>query len=287
MVAEQAAGQVLDFGSDVGLRRRWFTPASYAHPAKLHLGLLAWILERYTQPGDVLLDPMAGSGSLLLATTMQRHVILRDVEPRFLALMHDNTAHILRRVGLFVGQGNIAIGAHDARQPWGLAQPVDCVLMSPPYGCQTAPTTWRRQGILPHKLRLIRSLPGHDKRWDQDLAQQPGIVGGLHFHYGDHPAQVGAFTGRRYWTAMDAVYAQAYAAIRPGGYLVLVVKDHVRHGRRVHVADETVALCERLGFVLHERHWRRVSPLSLWQRRRKERGEPVVEEEDVLCLVRP
>ena len=49
-------------------------------------------------------------------------------------------------------------------------------------------------------------------------------------------------------------------------------------------ADSTVATCESLGFSLHARHQRRVFPLSLWQRRRKEMGLPVVEEEDVLVF---
>jgi len=47
---------------------------------------------------------------------------------------------------------------------------------------------------------------------------------------------------------------------------------------------ETMKLCEGLGFVLVARHQRRVYPLSLWQRRRKEQGLPVVEEEDVLVF---
>jgi len=45
-----------------------------------------------------------------------------------------------------------------------------------------------------------------------------------------------------------------------------------------------VATCQELGFVLYARHQRRVFPLSLWQRRRKEQGLPVVEEEDVLVF---
>jgi hypothetical protein len=106
----------------------------------------------------------------------------------------------------------------------------------------------------------------------------------LVFHYGDHPAQLGAFRGKRYWTAMEAVYTQAYAALHRGGTMILVIKDHIRRGVHIQVADQTVALCESLGFVLVERHARLVHPLSLWQRRRKERGELIVEEEDALIF---
>ena len=39
---------------------------------------------------------------------------------------------------------------------------------------------------------------------------------------------------------------------------------------------------ERFGLVVH--HQRQLTQLLLWQRRRKERGEPVIEVEDILVL---
>jgi hypothetical protein len=47
-------GQVLSFASDIGTRRAWFVPESMGHLAKLHLGLLTWLVARYTAPGDQL-----------------------------------------------------------------------------------------------------------------------------------------------------------------------------------------------------------------------------------------
>ena len=79
-------------------------------------------------------------------------------------------------------------------------------------------------------------------------------------------------------------YNQAHVALRQRGYLVLVVKDHIRDGERVATAAMTVTMCESLGFKLHASHQRHLHNLSLWRRRRKERGEPVFEEEDVLVL---
>ena len=49
-------------------------------------------------------------------------------------------------------------------------------------------------------------------------------------------------------------------------------------------AAMTVAMCEELRLGLHAHHQRHLYILSLWQRRRKERGEPVMEEEDILVL---
>jgi hypothetical protein len=83
---------------------------------------------------------------------------------------------------------------------------------------------------------------------------------------------------------MQAVYEQAYNAIRPGGKLLLVLKDHIKDGQRVPTAQMTIVLCQQIGFHLLERFVRQLTNLSLWQRRRKEQGLPVVEEEEVLIF---
>ena len=47
---------VMKLKPDKVLRDKFFTPESYQHPAKGHLGLWWEILERYTQPGGLLLS---------------------------------------------------------------------------------------------------------------------------------------------------------------------------------------------------------------------------------------
>ena len=272
------ATQRLTFGSDVALRTRWFVPASFAHPAKLHLGLLSWLIDRYTRPGETIADPMAGCGGILFAATLQRQVIAREIEPCWLALLEENAAHITRLAGLFAGE--IDLGQADAREPWGYA--ADCVLFSPPYGNEASTSPHARR-MLPY--RLHSGSVAYDPRW-QRLARHlsPGAMGAVTFHYGTHPQQIGHFRGARYWQAMRRVYVQAHEAVRPGGLLILIVKDHIAGGQRVPTTTTTCALCEELGFVLLAHHQRQLTQLSLWQRRRKERGEPVIEEEDILVL---
>ncbi len=63
----EASTPLLHVGTDRAWRRRLFTPASWAHPAKMHGHLAQWLIERYTAPGEVILDPMGGIGSTLLA----------------------------------------------------------------------------------------------------------------------------------------------------------------------------------------------------------------------------
>jgi DNA modification methylase len=276
--------EALDLGSDLVIRYQWFTKESLGHPAKLHLGLLQWLIDRYTTPGETVCDPMAGIGSILLAATQQRNVIAREIEPRWLTMCHENAAHIHRQAGLLAG--TIDVGQADAREPWGYQ--ADHIIFSPPYACSVASTPTAK-GMTSHQIRArLAKLGGYDKAWDRLLRAydqgQGGVVAAYVMHYGQHSAQIGHWRGDRYWQAMTQVYAQAAAALRPGGSMILVIKDHIRKGQRIRIADETAARCEALGFSLHARHTRRVWPLSLWQRRRKERGEPIVEEEDVLVF---
>ncbi len=91
-----APPSLLHVGTNRALRRRLFVPDSWAHPAKLHLHLVQWLAERYTSPGETILDPMGGIGSTLLALLVQRDVVLYDVERRWLDLAVENARRIQR-----------------------------------------------------------------------------------------------------------------------------------------------------------------------------------------------
>ncbi len=66
-----AAPQLLNLGSDLALRHRYFVKGSFAHPAKLHCGLYQWMVWRYTLPGDTIADCMAGVESFRTGETAQ------------------------------------------------------------------------------------------------------------------------------------------------------------------------------------------------------------------------
>lgn len=270
----------LTLGSDKALRGRLLTRASFEHPAKLHLHFLRWLAERYTAPGQTVVDPMYGIGSTGVLALLQVNVAGLEVEARWLRHAHANAARIYEAAGLFAGK--ITIAQHDARTPWPARG--DVVLFSPPYACRFASNPNARVGTLPHRVRAM-GAGKMGKRWQEFLANpSPGAAGALRFHYGASEAQIGHLRGAAYWEAMGEVYARAWEALPVGGLMILVIKDHIKDRRRVCVCDETVARVEPLGFRLVDRHARRLDQLSLWQRRRKEAGESVVEEEEALVF---
>jgi tRNA G10 N-methylase Trm11 len=283
------SGLRLEVADDKNLRRTYFTPQSFAHPAKLNLWLVQWLVERYTRPNDILFDPMAGSGSLMYAALLQRNVVLRDVESWCIQLMQDNALNIFQSAGLFAG--NISVGFGDARQNWGCTgqqQQPDVIITSPPYGCSVSPTVGTRSSYLDRKASKLAEVESYSERWTRLLKNAtPGATGFQMFHYGSSPGQVGHYRGKRYWQVMGEIYQQAFVSLKPGGLMVLILKDHIKYGQLVATCDQTVQLCETLGFTPLERHQRIIGNPSMWQRQRREKGLPFVGHEDILVFRKP
>ena len=121
----------IKFKSDTSFRKQFFVPDSFAHPAKMDAQLLIWIVERFTQTGETILDPMAGSGTLMLACTLGRNVFMVDLEAKFCKMMRDNWNGVRMRPQLGSQMGACQIIQGDARQLEGLL--VDKCIFSPPY----------------------------------------------------------------------------------------------------------------------------------------------------------
>lgn len=71
--------------------------------------------------------------------------------------------------------------------------------------------------------------------------------------YGTSEGQIGTTTRETYWQACSQVYASVFRALKPGGVIVLVLKDYVRDGKRVPLADDTLRLLTHLGYEPVER----------------------------------
>jgi len=54
------------------------------HPTQKPVGVMKWIIERYTKPGDLILDPFFGSGTTgVAAVRMGRHFIGIEINPDY------------------------------------------------------------------------------------------------------------------------------------------------------------------------------------------------------------
>lgn len=121
----------IKFKRDTAFRKQLFVPDSFAHPAKMDSQLLIWIVEKYTKPGEIILDPMAGSGTTMLACMLGRNVVLVELEEKFCKMCRDNWELVKMhpQLGSFMGWCEIYQG--DARNLEGLL--ADKIITSPPY----------------------------------------------------------------------------------------------------------------------------------------------------------
>jgi modification methylase len=258
-----------------------YLPESNRHPGKMLPTLAHRAIEAYSDPGDLVLDPMCGIGTTLVeAIHTGRRALGVELEPRWAKLARRNIEHAHHQ--------NAPSPAHviegDARQLPHLITPqpgklVDLILTSPPYACQISAVSTEN----------LISGKGPIRRDDTN-------------NYSADRTNLGHARGTNYLTAMSDVYAACTAVLKPGGYLVLVTKDMRSSGALQNLSGNTITLCESLG--LH--YWQRIIGLlatirdseivmrpSFWQtlntRRARVRGEHthVVAHEDVLVFRKP
>ncbi|GIJ35028.1 TRM11 family SAM-dependent methyltransferase [Micromonospora sediminimaris] len=117
-------------------RRGKYVPGSAAHPQRMWPDLATAAIIRYSQPGDLVLDPLAGVGTTLIeAVAAGRDTIGVDYEPDWVRLAQANLHRANRAGG--TGQGMVLAGDATALSdvlPSALRGRVALVVTSPPHG---------------------------------------------------------------------------------------------------------------------------------------------------------
>jgi len=159
----------IKFKRDTGFRKQFFVPDSFAHPAKMDAQLLIWIVEKYTEAGETILDPMAGSGTMMLACGLGRNCILVELEDKFCKMMRDNWEKVSKQPQLGYSMGNCQIIQGDARNLTGL---VDKCIFSPPYAEDTHHTddTQDTEKYRPHRSSRVSGTAGES---ENNIGQLP------------------------------------------------------------------------------------------------------------------
>jgi DNA modification methylase len=105
-----------------------------SHPAKANVFLLEFLILKYTEEGDVVLDPMAGSGSTgVVAALHGRNAILVEIEPKFYEFIVMAKEKV-ERAETLTKKGWIVPILGDARKLSELLTNVaDICITSPPY----------------------------------------------------------------------------------------------------------------------------------------------------------
>jgi modification methylase len=164
-------------------RRGRYVAGSSAHPARMAPDLATALIHDYTQPGDLVFDPLAGIGTTLVeAVHVGRNGFGIEYEPGWVALARANIA-LARAQG---GTGHARIVRGDATRlprgvPADLRGQVSLVLTSPPYGRTMHGRVEHRSGPL---SRFHNSYTGHRHHADPaagNLGHRPrtGLIDGI------------------------------------------------------------------------------------------------------------
>jgi tRNA G10 N-methylase Trm11 len=262
-------------------RRGRYLPASVAHPAKMLPAIAAAAITRYTQPGDLVLDPMCGIGTTLVeAIHLGRQAAGVEFEDRWARLAAANIAHA-RRQG---ATGTAEVYHGDARQltavlPAHLAGQVALVITSPPYGSSV-------HGQVRAEQR--RGQDGGVRKYDNHYSRDPANLA----HHGLDDLLAG-FT---------QILTGCAGLLRPGGIVVVTARPWRQRGELVDLPAAVIAAGERAGLIPAARHVALLAGLrddrliprpSFFQldntRKARRRGEPwsLIVHEDLMVFRAP
>lgn len=189
-------------------RRGRYVAGSGAHPARMAPDLARALIADYTDPGDWVLDPLAGIGTTHVeAIHLDRNAFGVEIEPGWVALARANIALAHRQGG--TGTGRV-ITADATRLPRGIPTSLrgrfQLVLTSPPYGRTMHGRVEHRRGP------LTRFHNSYGPTRDANLAhrRRTGLIDGI-----------------------TAVLAGCVPLLAPGGILAIVSRpwrrDHLLH----------------------------------------------------------
>jgi SAM-dependent methyltransferase len=257
-------------------RTGWYVSGSTAHPAKMLPAIARHAIAAYSQPGELVLDPMCGIGTTLVeATRLGRDAVGVELEPRWADLAYANLAHA-RTLGA-TGTGRVVTG--DARRLLELVGPeltgrVALVVTSPPYGSSVHGQVDARPG---------QGVVKYDNAYSADRAN------------------LGRVGQQRLVAALAEILAGCHQLLRPGGLLVLTARPWRRREQLVDFPGQLTRTAEQAGLVPFERNVallvglrgdQLVARPSFFQldrvRKARQRGLPlrIIAHEDVLVLRR-
>ncbi len=266
----------IHFPRDVERRRALFPEEVFQHPAKANMFLIEELVEYLTEPGDTLLDPFAGTGTLMMAALLGRHVILLELEEMFVELLHKAADELYKDAaaayelpgsypeGPDPRMGNIIIIPGDCRQL--LPLPCDHVIFSPPYANVSAvgnPFTGR-------------STYGKE----QDKFKE-----GFEAYSGKESSKLnlGLLNPFLFGQTMTKIYKLLAESLRPGGTMTVIIRDMMGSDGRVMLSADCIRGAKKAGLELKEWH-KHLRPGSPRTDLAMSRGTEAIRDEDILIL---
>jgi DNA modification methylase len=211
-------------------RKGRYTPESTAHPAKMLPAVAAHAIAYYTEPGDLVLDPMCGIGTTLVeAVHAGRRAVGVEYEPHWAEVSRANL-QLARDAGV-EHQGRVFHG--DARQLASLLPPeyvgqAALVVTSPPYG----PSTHGQVSVAPGE-----GIQNYWHRYGNTLDR--GNLANIGHH--------------RLLSGFTRILAGLAPFLRPGGHIAITIRPWREHAELIDLPSQILACGLHAGLIPIER----------------------------------
>ncbi|MFI9836334.1 TRM11 family SAM-dependent methyltransferase [Nonomuraea sp. NPDC051941] len=211
-------------------RRGRYVPESMQHPGKMLPSIAARVIETYTGPGELVVDPMCGIGTTLVeAAHLGRHAAGVEYEERWARLAVANLGHARKQGASGFGRVMAGDSRHIARLLPDLVGKAALVLTSPPYGAATHGHIRSTRDTGEPGVRKWNQRYSHDRA---NLAHQqlPQLLDGF---------------GR--------ILAGCVTLLRPGGVVAITVRPYRIRGELVDLPGHVQSLARENGLAFVDR----------------------------------
>lgn len=204
------------------------------HPAKFPETLVEIFLNDFSQPGDRIFDPMAGTGSTLLAAlARQREAYGIELTPQFHRIARERITRYLPSLPNLLESSNWKLVCGDAAEATNYTEfppAFDYIITSPPY--------W--------DMLRMKGAETQQKRKDAGLLQ----------FYSDDARDLGNVTDyRSFLDNLVKIYRFVATRLAPGSYFTIIVKNVKKRGVVFPLAwDLALQLSDELQ-LCHEQFW--------------------------------
>lgn len=240
--------------NDADYRKQIFPEEAISHPAKANMYMVQAIIEYVSDVDETIMDIMAGTGTILLGVLIGRKVIAVELSEKFFPWIEKAAETI----------DTLAPGSEERivliNSPCQLVLPIatDHIIFSPPYA-------------------QIMKSKGTDK-----LTREKSGYNFDEYTY-TSSLNIGMASEFAYPHLMEKIYRKCFDSIRPDGTLTIIIKDHIKDGKRVELSKTAKDSCEKIGFKI-DRWERMYTPGSLYTRIYRSQGRPTVDNEDIIIL---
>lgn len=255
---EPGTGWII-FPDGIVWRKQLFPSVVMKHLAKMHLYTEWEIIKYVSRPSETILDPMSGTGTVMLAATMGRPVICIEIEALYHQMQQQVLEHLrtnnpdMANVTLLHGNCKVVL-------------PIQChhIIFSPPYGVTFRPAK--------KSSKIIEEIYRVNEQEYAEYARTQGNVGLMNTFI--------------YSMEMEKVYKLCYQSLVSGGTMSVVTKDVTEDGKRVYLTKWIDKVCRQVGFLLDS--WHKVQMMGgPWQDIRRSQGLETIDDEDIMIWRKP